>query len=98
MNVCAGSLHFHMEDLGLGIITHELFHAVTVWARQQGCSPELESEDENKARVLYLPTKEEICAEVIGGLMAQILVHCAKLNLVPNKRQDEFERRYYNYL
>jgi hypothetical protein len=88
-------VHFHPGSLSMGVVAHELFHAVIAWARMEACLPCSEVEPADKKAVLHLPDHEERCAEVMGGLMAQFVVNLAKR--VPKwSLRWEQERGYYS--
>lgn len=75
-NFNLGELHFCLDMLTYGIITHELYHAVTYWSRVTGSMPEedWQGDDDSWGK----STNEERCAEVIGSLMAQFVVEAKR--------------------
>jgi hypothetical protein len=79
VNNCYGELHFYPGSLTVGIIAHELYHVVCNWAWEHSCQPKGNEGSRWSNGILYLPSNEERCAELMGCLMAQTMVglaHC----------------------
>lgn len=77
---CFGTLHFYPRSLTVGIVTHELFHAVTCWARNMGCVPGWDEKTEVRDSLEHgKPDHEEVCAEVMGSLAAQFFSCLARI-------------------
>lgn len=77
VNNCYGEVHFYLGSLTLGIIAHELYHVVTNWAWEHSCIPKGNEGDRWENGIIYVPSNEERCAELIGALMAQTVVGLA---------------------
>lgn len=77
-----GTLNFYPRSLTVGIVTHELFHAVTCWAKNMGCVPGWDHEPAKNSLTKGKQDNEEVCAEVIGNLAAQFFVALAGIGKV----------------
>lgn len=75
-NPYMGTLHFHPKSLTAGVIAHECFHAAISWAARQGCVPFCGDKEHGKGRD---HDNEELCAELCGHLVAQIVTKISKL-------------------
>lgn len=60
-----GTIHFHRELLSYGIISHEVFHAIMSWCVDVGADPVVGE--------YCHPDHNEICAELMGKMVANII-------------------------
>lgn len=86
-NACIGDMNFHPKSLSAAIIAHECYHAVQCWAQREGC--QCADPDETTGR----HDNEEICAEAIGSLVAQVMLRAAKWIGI-DKKQLKLEQGY----
>lgn len=75
-----GELHFRRDTLSHGVIAHELFHALLIWARVTGGVPPVEEEG-NAQGEWDESTNEERCAEIIGFMVAQFAHKLKRLRI-----------------
>lgn len=85
-----GDMNFSLDDMPIGIIVHEAFHAVLRWCNVRGCRP-FEKAPIGRA------DNEEIIAECIGSIVSQILVKSVPILRkggikIPDLKEEE---RYY---
>jgi hypothetical protein len=75
-----GEIHFDRYALSFGVIAHELFHALLIWARATGGLPPQEPEGDY-AGIWDESTNEERCAEILGLMVAQFTRKLKRLRI-----------------